>query len=288
MKKYGIAQAVKIFMGRKSRRICFFFLRGGLGNQLFQIMSLSNRSMTEDFDIVFCDFDVRQNPRDRKGALGLKMIFTENDSQSEIMQCSRLVEYFLRILRSSRISYFRIPIINIDHSEILPVDNHFIANGYLQENLEFLNSNHFKRPLNLGNFAHFPKPPAKVAIHIRATDSLAKSEMALTEKYYESALEILPTSGNSDIDVYSDDTHFAKNLCAGIRGYNFYYVEEFVVLNSLELLANISSYEYIVCSKSTLAWWAAVFGEKSVVNSMVVSPWDNHFHQFNWTRVSDY
>jgi hypothetical protein len=287
MKKFGLLQALITSKKDKSRKICFFYLRGGLGNQLFQIISLINRSLAEDFDIVFCDQDVRKNPRDKNGALGLKLTYSVIDSDTEIMQSSRLLNHILRGFRSQRISCLRMPIINLDQSETLPLSKHFIASGFLQEKLEFLDSPNFDRPLNLSKFANFPKPPARVAIHIRGTDSLSKSEMALTENYYMLALEILTIPRNTDIDVYSDDIQYAKNLCAGIRGYKFNYVEEQVTLNSLELLANISSYENIVCSKSTLAWWAAIFGEKSDLKSIVASPWSNHLHQITWKSVSE-
>ncbi len=285
MKNFGLVQALKAVSDGKSRPICFFFLRGGLGNQLFQIYSLRQLSITEGFDIVFCDFDVRKNPRDKSGALGLNLKYSEDYSQAEMMKSNRLINHILRIYRSQKTPYLRMSIVNIDQSKKLPAGRCFIANGFLQENLEFLSSDKFEIPSNLSEFIHFHNPQTKVAIHIRATDSLANSEMTLSKKYYETALNYLPVARDSEVDVYSDDTQFAKALCDGIIDYTFNYVEKNVGLNSLELLANLSNYEFIVCSKSTLAWWAAVFADRLHEGCMVVSPWNNHLHQKNWISV---
>jgi hypothetical protein len=286
MKIFGIAQALKMVTQKQSKKKCFFFLRGGLGNQLFQIYSLREKAIEKDFDVVFCDLDVRLNPRDGGGALGLNLMYSESEPHTQFMQVSRFIEYVLRFYRSRRVSFLRMPIVNLDHTMDLPANRYFIANGFLQEDLSFLCKVNFQPPMNLSDFIKLDETRARVALHIRATDSFVKSEMALTCTYYKNALRSLPIADKSHIDVYSDDTHFARSVCEKVGSYTFNYVEEHAALTSLELLANMSSYDLIVCSKSTLAWWAAIFAQRMRPDISVVSPWKNHFHQENWISVS--
>lgn len=283
MKSLRLIDGLKVLIRRKSRKICFFFLRGGLGNQLFQINSLAHKSSTLGFNIVFCDVDVKKNPRDKSGASGLKLNLQEYDSCDQwIKRSSRTSDFFIRIVRSSKMPFLRLPNINFDESEILPNSRIFTAYGYLQNEIDFLSSPGFRVPSNLSRYTSFPQLPAKVALHIRATDSLVKSEMVLTERYYRSALDFLNISPNDEVDVYSDDTVFAKNLCLKIGVFKFKFMEELQELSALQLLANLSNYNYLINSKSTLTWWASVFAEETHSKTIIVSPWKSHFHLTSW------
>jgi hypothetical protein len=243
-------------------------------------------STTMGFNIVFCEIDVKKNLRDRSGASGLLLNMQGNNSQDPwVKRSSRTNELLLRVLRSSKFPFFKLPHINFDDSGILPRSRFFTANGYLQNNKDFLFSPNFRVPPNLTKYMSFSKNPAKVALHIRATDSLVKSEMSLTEHYYKSALDFLNISPNSEIDVYSDDTFFAKKLCLKIGDFNFKFIEEFETLNSLQLLANLSNYQNLINSKSTLTWWASVFIEKTYPKTIIVSPWEDHFHLSGWFKI---
>lgn len=286
MNTFRFIDGLKVVAQHKPRRICFYFLRGGLGNQLFQINVLNHMSSTMGFNIVFCEVDVKKNSRDRSGASGLQLNMQRNNSQDPwIKRSGRSTDLLLRVLRSVKFPFFKLPHINFDESVILPSSRFFTANGYLQNNRDFLFSPNFRVPPNLTKYRSFSKNPAKVALHIRATDSLMKSEMALTEHYYKSALDFLNISPSLEVDVYSDDTFFAKKLCLKIGNFNFKFMEEFEALNSLQLLANLSSYQYLINSKSTLTWWASVFTEKTHSKTIIVSPWEDQFNLSSWFTI---
>jgi len=240
------------------------------------------------FNIVFCEVDVKKNPRDKSGASGLQLNYSKGESSSPLFRSAgKLIEFFLRTVSSVKNPLFTLSHVNFDESETIPDCHFFTAKGFLQKDVDFLKSPDFGAPSNLSAFKHFPQLPSKIALHIRATDALVKFEMALTENYYKSALDILGVPVKTEIDVYSDDTNFAKNLCGKIGLFQFNFMEESTELSALQLLANLSAYESLICSKSTLAWWAAVFADKINPETMVVSPWENHLHLPNWFSINE-
>lgn len=272
------------FLRRK--RFCIFFLRGGLGNQLFQILSLLEISKRENFKIIFSDVDVRKNPRDMNGAAAFKLQFAPIiEDSNQVFKTSSLLDFVLRIIRSNKISKLSLHNINFDEETSGTNRLVFTGNGYLQnpKNTSELLSKYV--PINLSQYDAVDQK-SEIAIHIRATDSLENIAMSINDTFYQNALGAITAGKSSKIDVYSDDLNFAKKLCAKLGDHHFKFIEENHSLEAIELLATISNYKTIVSSKSTLCWWACFFATAKNKKVKIISPWQGPLHQTTWNSFT--
>ncbi len=266
----------------RRRRVCVFFLRGGLGNQLFQILNLIEISKRENFTIVFSDVDVRKNPRDKNGAAAFKLQFGSIiDDPSQVFKSNFSIDLVLRFLRSSKTGRLSLNEVNFDNGNLEIASLVFTGKGYLQNlgNAPELFGKYL--PINLNQFDVLEKK-SEIAIHIRATDSLENSGMSINDTFYQNALNTLTDGKNSIIDVYSDDLDFAQRLCARLGNFHFRFIEENHSLEAIELLASISNYKSVISSKSTLCWWACFFATVKNESAKIVSPWEGPLHQATW------
>lgn len=282
IRKISLIKLLQILL--KKRKVCIFFLRGGLGNQLFQLLNMIQIANREDFIVVFSESDVRKNPRDRNGAMAFKLHFDIALNHSNIaFRTNSIINIVLRIIKSEKNKLIFLKNINFD-SNTWVIDKYlFTGNGYLQNQIDTLLTQAISLPLNLIRYDILDKK-AEVALHIRATDSVSHSDMSIEDSYYEKALVTLGIERNSKIDVYSDDLHYAKKLCAQLGLYQFNFVEENQSFSAIELLASLSGYNSIISSKSTLCWWACNFATIKNKNVRIISPWDALYHQETWIR----
>jgi hypothetical protein len=266
----------------RRKRCCIFFLRGGLGNQLFQILGLIEISKRENFTIIFSDADVRKNPRDKNGAAAFKLRFAPLiEETNQVFKSNFLLDLILRIIRSNKIRKISLHNINFDKETSGVKRLVFTGNGYLQnpKNISELLSKYL--PINLNQYDAVDRK-SEIAIHIRATDSLENIAMSINDTFYQNALGALTAGKSSVIDVYSDDLDFAKKLCAKLGDHHFKFIEENQSLEAIELLATISNYKSIVSSKSTLCWWACFFATAKNKKVKIISPWQGPLHQAAW------
>ena len=270
----------------KKKRVCVFFLRGGLGNQLFQILNLIEISKKENFKVIFSDVDVRKNPRDKNGAAAFKLQFPELfDETKSVFKTNPILDYVLRIMRSRKLRMISIRNINFDHETSVTDKLFFSGNGYLQNPINISKLHGKFLPLNLGEYDRLVEK-AEIAMHVRATDSLHSIGMLIEDSFYEKALNTLAPGQNTLIDVFSDDLDFAKELCARIGDHQFNFIEENYSLGAIELLACLSNYNSIIASKSTLCWWACNFATIKNRNAKIISTWQSSFHQATWIEGS--
>ena len=266
----------------RRKRCCIFFLRGGLGNQLFQILGLIEISKRENFTIIFSDADVRKNPRDKNGAAAFKLRFAPLiEETNKVFKSNFLLDLILRIIRSDKIPKISLHNINFDKETSGVKKLVFTGNGYLQnpKNISELLSKYL--PINLNQYDAVDRK-SEIAIHIRATDSLENVAMSINDAFYQNAIDALTAGKSSAIDVYSDDLNFAKKLCAKLGDHHFKFIEENHSLEAIELLATISNYKSIVSSKSTLCWWACFFATAKNKKVKIISPWQGPLHQAAW------
>ncbi len=270
----------------RTRRLRILLLRGGLGNQLFQIFGIAKLANTSGFDVILSDYDVRINPRDVKGAssfeLSVKNIFSD---ECRLYKADWTINLFIRILnqRSIRDRYF--PRIDLDHEKNDLAKSIAVVHGYLQSSkmVRSFPEQSVKEVFKFSDNAH--PDPAVIAMHIRALDALQHKEMFLDHEYYRKALREFAGQEDVTVDVYSDDSCYARMLCSKIGDYDFRFPEEKLALEPIQLLTKLSSYSRIIGSKSTLCWWASFLAELTQTNVQVISPWEAHLNLETWTTI---
>ncbi len=275
-----------LFWPNKSRKLRIYLLRGGLGNQLFQIFGIAKLASSSDFDVIFSDYDVRINPRDKKGASSLELNVESLFSRDCLLhKADWSINLFIRILNKRIIGNNHISRINLDHERDDFGKSVGIVYGYLQ-NSETIKSFCEQSVRSVFNFSDNSLPnSAVIAMHIRALDALQHKEMYLDEEYYRKALSEFVGQESATVDVYSDDSSYARMLCSRIGDFEFRFPEEELALEPIQLLAKLSSYNRIIGSKSTLCWWASFLAELTQTNVQVISPWEAHLNLETWTTI---
>jgi len=258
-------------------------LRGGVGNQLFQIAGAASLSIGNEFDIIFCDSDVKKNPSNIKIASILELNFDSwFHERIRAYKSNPFTNLLIRILRSKKLSLITSYFFQYEIDQYDPACKLGFMQGYFQ-NRRFVCA---LPPSGVTQTFKNLQPKAtnrnKIAIHIRATDALKRKEMFLDLTYYQDALRFLHVVPTDIIDVYSDDLEYAKMLCSKIDNFTFNFPEQVLNLSALDLLVELSSYDKIVSSKSTLCWWACYLSIFRNPSSVIISPWGKDLHLNAW------
>jgi hypothetical protein len=284
MKILGLRGFLLHFLRR--RRIRIYVLRGGLGNQLFQITNGIMIAEEFNFDIAFHDVDVKRNPRDQRGAESLDLPFHNLTDKIAVYRCGSSMQIPMRIFMSK---CFRSTLTtNLDVEQIN--SNQANTFGILQGYLQNLNFRHSFADHAISQVIQGPMSEndgiSRIAIHLRALDSLKHPGMSLSKSFYENALGVVAENSESKIDVFSDDIDFAQEFCKQLGSFQFNFVEQRGSLSATELLLGLSSYEKIISSKSTLSWWACFLASSTREDTLVISPWDKSISLKSWRFIA--
>jgi hypothetical protein len=271
---------------RERKNIRIFLLRGGLGNQLFQIAGAAYWSMKYDFDVIFCDSDVKNNPRDIELGSILELDFDLwFDEKVRAYKSSSLTNLLIRILQSKKLPFMPLYFAQNDIDDYCPTRKLGFIQGYFQNSRFVCSLPQSEVIQTFKNLQPKETNRGSIAIHIRATDALMRKEMFLDLAYYQNALRLLHAIPANRIDVYSDDLDYARVLCSKIENLTFNFPEQALTLSPIDLLVEISSYDKIVSSKSTLCWWACYLSISRNPSSVIISPWDKVLHLSAWHEV---
>jgi hypothetical protein len=288
MRKFSIA-LIPFYLGNmKRRQLRIFLLRGGLGNQLFQIAGMANLSKNNNYDVVFCETDVKKNPRDKQGAAALDFnVEAWFGEQISVYRSSRIVDLFIRLIRNRKVWKFSLQTINVDLALVDSDVAIATMQGYLQSPqypraipTKILMETFKQREVQSIN-------SDLLAIHIRARDGLQFSAMALSLNHYRAGLMHVGAGPESKIDVFSDDVSYAKSFCDQLGNFNFNFPEIALELSPTELLLKLASYNKIISSKSTLCWWSAYIAQTRNPSAMIISPWESDLHLESWVRLKN-
>jgi len=288
MRESSLANLSSYLRRTKTRRIRIFLLRGGLGNQLFQIAGMVSLSESKNFYIVFCETDVKKNPRDKQGAAVFDFkVETWFGQHNSVYRSNKTLDFFIRVLRSKKARKLSLKNINVDLATVQSDVAIATMQGYLQ-NAHFskaIPTETLKRTFDQGKaLTVYPEP---LAIHIRAQDGLQNSAMVLSLDYYRNGLMYLGANSESEIDVFSDDISHAQSLCTQLGNFRFNFPEIDLKLSPTELLLKLASYNKIISSKSTLCWWSAYIAQTRNPSAVIVSPWESDLHLETWVRLKN-
>ena len=229
-------------------------LRGGLGNQLFQVAGGIHYAKKFNSALFVDDSALRKHP-DPARQNWIKKIHLNDFFSTDVKIDFRKI-YFpqpIEDFRLSRCSSFSEEQI-IQASGLAPKMR---ISGYFQ-------NSRYIRIADLQNVADLKKPSLNsvsndyAAIHIRLGDFLAH-DWALPMAYYEEAIVVMLEYRCTQIHVYSDSLTFVQQFLKDkFPTVRFEFPESENELNPLELLHRLSSYRRFISSNSSLAWWASV------------------------------
>jgi hypothetical protein len=258
------------------RKICIFILRGGLGNQLYQLSALAFMANKLDFIPFVYEYDLRSARRNGYGASYRVFNFDSWFPESrKIRVLEGIEEYLVRVFLSMN-RRFKTPTVltEIDfENEVMLTKRFVLIRGSFQNK---------KYPMNLPETfldSFFPKnlraafrfESGSVAVHIRLTDFLPENPFDFN--YYKRALEVAASTTGSRFECYSDDIGMAIKLLDFPIGATVNWPEEERMLKPEYFLYQFSRYKVIIASKSSLCWWASYISWKSNPNVQIIHPW---------------
>jgi hypothetical protein len=265
-------------------------IKGGLGNQLFQIAAAFNYASQNQFLLLLPETSIIHYHLGK---------FKANGNQIDHYRSNILSSF-----NFGRHSNFKYKFVEktFSFSPIPRIDGDILLEGYFQSEKYFIDTKaeiykRFKVSENAKDLIGSRYPtlnlPTSVAVHVRRGDAQYAKTISpmLQPSYYRRALECLDTKG--DIFVFTDDAAFCLADFARDIGLKDRRVIRVRLTHDFEELWAISLARNIIIANSTFSWWAAYL---SPVGTRILRPsrWFGHsgpidtFDLFpsNWTEVS--
>lgn len=262
-------------------------IKGGLGNQLFQL-SLCNKLRALGYD-VYIDYSFYFNKEwmlnNTKRELELDL---ENLDFKIATKKTLSIFYNLQKLR---------PISNYQKGHNLNISNTKFLNifdGYWQtvENLEFSIDyvvNLLSTYPKFSNYLNNNRKKGSTLVHIRRTDYVELSQ-ELSLQYYVDALNLAKSKVNNFYyDIFTDDVEWVSENELFKDARNVFDRNSFGG-SSLDTFLEMLDYENYIISNSTFSFLAAFMGKR--LNSTLIKPYPwfhNREHNFdnitNWINI---
>jgi hypothetical protein len=272
----AMIQAVRKVYEIKPR--IYIILRGGLGNQLHQIAAGVKYAEGCGGRVrIFAHIvDTAIDP-ERRGFFR-KVPINELFPGVHLKQVNLLEASLLRVIIRSFPRFFmrfQVAESNFHHkqnSKIVFLRGWFQSHTYLPRNFrpDLIHSQNFARS-------------RQIIIHVRLTDFLDLDKFPLKRDYYKQAIEVMSKRlVVNSFDCYSDDLKNVGDFLPSNLSVN--YPEEKNKLDPVALLYSLSSGSGLICSRSSLCWWAA-----QIVSSRggtVISPWRGNAHRDDWLSLN--
>lgn len=226
-------------------------LKGGLGNQLFQIATTFSTAKDNNLK---CIFDLNNHILSHQGqsAFSYKNNLFNNLPTEENLNLDRF-----QIYKESSFSFTQIPKISTHHNVIL--------NGYFQSEKYFLHNRiDLLNLLNLNHNFNLPKNKTTCSIHIRRGDYLKFPDVhpICALDYYDRAISLF--NPETQFFVLSDDINWCKT---NLNNRGFIFMNN---LQDYESLILMSLCDHNIIANSSFSWWGAWLNNNK--NKKVVSP----------------
>lgn len=257
----------------------YIILRGGLGNQLHQIAAGVHLAEKNDGKLIIFPHivDTAKN-HDRRGfykKIDLKGLFPK----IKIHEVSSIEDLVLRVMNRISLRKFQKRIVseknffNANPYQIILIVGWFQSHEYLPVNIDFTK---LVDPLL--------KSKKETTLHVRLTDFLDIDKDPLDGLFYKEALKKVQKKHDfANVICFSDDIPNAIKILPPSFTYIFPEIENSLEAN--ELLRVLSSSYALICSKSSLCWWAA--NAVSSQGGIVVSPWIETAHKSAWLTIDN-
>jgi hypothetical protein len=237
------------------------YLKGGLGNMLFQIAATKSISVDTGCNCSFPNLDSQLNlinldstyNEKIKHALEYKTIFKNLDSTKPTSNVP--------------IQYYPFHYVKPQLVDNIIVDGFFQSEKYFVHNrqkiLEFLNFEEISK-LVYEKYGSLLKSKT-TAIHVRRGDYLKfpNHHPTQTIEYFETAIKMIEDKTDKFL-IFSDDIEWCKKE---FKVYNVIYIEnekDYIELYLMSLCNNV------IISNSSFSWWGAWLNQNE--NKIVISP----------------
>jgi hypothetical protein len=274
-------------------------LRGGLGNQLFQIIGskfyanqLSLPLILDDRDILFHHDKSRRSWSRHYNCKKLLANYAVSwRSKSEII-IAKVVSKVIDGKNDKHILLREKDLSALDG--ILPKGNVHVSDYF--ENKLYLVDN----AINISRSIFKPKDHSKLSelegiisqrqdlavIHVRLGDFLlSRSTKIVPWNFYADAIQAYVQEGVRRFILFSDDLDTAEAFVEGIlkkyKGVDILCPERKIELNPVELLWILSASSKFIASNSTLSWWAGAIN----VSGSITSPFGPNLQLDFWRQV---
>ncbi len=262
-------------------------IRGGLGNQLFQLAGALSQAKRLGADLVINETALRRHS-DYTRQNWVKLLELDQFTKgTEIMwrTDARLLAPFKKRNR-----------LQIDEESVVNLKNltgnlHF--RGWFQESKFPLSLNIEKHSLHPISTSGEIKLHVKnivnsvnvCGIHMRFGDFIDTSWGVIPSEWYTKILKELERSGVEELHVYSDDIEMAREVLEGIpHGYRIIFPEQHGTFLPHELFWTFRHYQNFVSSNSTLSWWASFLNLNQ--NPKIYCKWEDHLFLKPWIRLN--
>lgn len=221
-------------------------LKGGLGNQMFQISAVIGLSLRNNSEHYF-DFDNCYTPNQGKTSSHyVDNIFKKitNKKLSDIES----------VYTEPKFSY-----IPIKYQKNMMLDGYFQSAKYFSDYSDYI--------MNVFSLSteKFLSNDDVTSVHIRRGDYIKYSNYhkVLDKEYYETAIE---TIGSGKFLFFSDDINWVKE---NFKSRNFFYSELSDEVQELSIMSNCTNN---IIANSSFSWWGAYLNKNK--SKIVISP--NH------------
>jgi len=285
------------------KRIAVVKLKGGFGNQLFQIMfinHLKNIGIKVLIDASFFSFKDRKfekyNLTKRELVLsldtfGLKkgnpvLIFITNISFHVLKKLNFKIKnkIIANIFYGNDYDLKKLGYLNI-------FDGYWKDSNILTKNINYL----FNSLYGIDSFKNeiIKKPElSSMMIHIRRTDFIENGWSLSEEFYFESIKKIVSIKGEQEIDIFTDDGAWVENsrINKNFKIRNIY--SENKNENPFSSFLKMLNYENFIIGNSTFAFFPAYLKAKENSIVIVPDPWfKNGDHpniaKNNWLKIKN-
>jgi hypothetical protein len=265
---------------RTSKRSITLRIRGGLGNQLFQVLALEKLAEKSNrrpiIDISWYNNKVNLDSGLSKRHFELQEFIRDVEIQNPPRKNCQLNIWIERITkmfpRLGQVTFgYLIEPKTINRA--ITFRKNISVYGYWLDAKTFPSSHAQIRPRIMDFLETNVKNKKirelldrvvgedKIVLHVRGTDYLTFDEVFVTldKSYYLAAINRIKDArkvSNLEIIVLSDDYNYSKRLLADIP-FPIYFVSNSFELNHFETLYIMSKSLNLICSNSTFAWWGA-------------------------------
>lgn len=260
------------------------FLRGGLGNQLFQFAFIHQSCFEpgEKFELWVVD---QQRP-DRSFALNpildqCQHIVAMNDE--EVLMLSNFqgpnVTTFEGVqgtlLVASKEHFYE----EFDTSRYDGIFGHFENSKYVDQAWPRFGSEFLQGLEKIDGLSELPEKGEYIALHFRRGDYSYFHPTGLLDRgYYEGALSNIPMSDRETLPIFgfTDELESVQALAADLGVVRLFGPESSTAWQALKA---ISEAKHVIAANSTLSWWAAYIATRQGRNAYIPRPWFPNWDQ---------
>lgn len=270
------------------------FLKGGFGNQLFQL-SFANYLKENDFEVSLNTDLLKDKNIKTKRSLVIPLSF--HDFEEESIFNKLIFNLFLRLNSSNLFSKTPLKSFIGDYRytksiENLDSESKLFFNGYWKQIYIAQSSKTFVLEV-LKNFPeieknlHVDNKQDKILIHVRRRD-FVDNGWELKVSYYTDSLKLFKQQYSSKpFDIFTDDPEWVSNQEIFKNASNIFSQSNSNLEKSefetnketIDTFSKMINYKHYIVGNSTYAFWAAFLGSDETSFVTIPDPWFiNHDH----------